>query len=118
VDYLNATVRNAAISRSTDLIIINKPLLTNFGLLRAQFFGLYALYTSIFNFNFAQLRFARFYALFASFSACLAAFSRASSSRAAVRSTAFLAIYFTISCAFSFRVIACCNFLFAAVRYR
>jgi hypothetical protein len=46
--------------RPTDLIIINRPLLTNFGLLRAQFFGLYALYTSLFNFNFAQLCFARF----------------------------------------------------------
>jgi hypothetical protein len=47
-------------SRSIDLIIINRPLLTNFGLLKARFFSLYALYTLLFNFNFAQLFFARF----------------------------------------------------------
>jgi hypothetical protein len=47
-------------SRPIDLIIINRPLLTNFGLLRARFFGLHALYTFFFNFNFAQLFFARF----------------------------------------------------------
>jgi hypothetical protein len=47
-------------SRLIDLIIINRPFLTNFGLLRAQFFGLHALYTLFFNFNFAQLFFARF----------------------------------------------------------
>jgi hypothetical protein len=46
-------------SRPMDLIIINGPLLTNFSLLRARFFGLYALYTPLFNFNFAQLCFAR-----------------------------------------------------------
>jgi hypothetical protein len=59
-----------------------------------------------------------FYALFAFFSVCLAAFSRESSSRAAVRLVAFLAFFFAVFCAFSFRVIACCNFLFAAVRCR
>ena len=47
-------------SQPIDLIIINRPLLTNFGLLRARFFGLHALYTFLFNFNFAQLFFARF----------------------------------------------------------
>jgi hypothetical protein len=47
-------------SRPIDLIIINRPLLTNFGLLRARFFGLHALYTPLFNFNFVQLFFARF----------------------------------------------------------
>jgi hypothetical protein len=47
-------------SRPIDLIIINRPLLTNFGLLRARFFGLHALYALLFNFNFAQLFFARF----------------------------------------------------------
>src|SRR5450755_4411648 len=50
--------------RSTDLIIINKPLLTNFGILKARFFGLHALYTPLFNFNFAQLCFARFLCFF------------------------------------------------------
>jgi hypothetical protein len=55
--------------RPTDLIIINRPLLTNFGLLRARFFGLRALYTSLFNFNFAQLCSARFlYSLYLLFS--------------------------------------------------
>jgi hypothetical protein len=47
-------------SRSIDLTIINRPLLTNFGFLRARFFGLYAFYALLFNFNFAQLFFARF----------------------------------------------------------
>jgi hypothetical protein len=105
-------------SRPIDLIIINQPLLTNFGFLRARFFGLYALYTLLFNFNFAQLFFARFYAFFTSFSACLAAFSRASSSRATIRSAFFLTFFSITSRAFSSRAIACCNFLFAAVRYR
>jgi hypothetical protein len=94
VDYLNATVRNAAVSRSIDLIIINRPLLTNFSLLRAQFL---ACIRSIRLFLFLILRSSAsraFYALFASFSACLAVFSRASSSRAAVRSAAFLAFFF------------------------
>src|SRR5258708_32510513 len=45
--------------RSTNLTIINGPLLTNFGLLRARFFDLYALYTFLFNFNFVYLCFAR-----------------------------------------------------------
>jgi hypothetical protein len=40
-------------SRPIDFIIINRPLLTNFGFLRARFFGLYALYALFFNFNFA-----------------------------------------------------------------
>src|ERR1700733_10653595 len=47
-------------SRPIDLIIINRPLLTNFDLLRARFFSLYTLYALFFNFNFAQLFFARF----------------------------------------------------------
>jgi len=59
-----------------------------------------------------------FYTFFASFSTCLAAFSRVSSSRAAVRLIFFLIFFFIASRAFSFRAIACCNFLFAAVRYR
>jgi hypothetical protein len=59
-----------------------------------------------------------FYTFFASFSACLAAFSRASSSRAAVRSASFLAFFSIASRAFFSRAIACCNFLSAAVRYR
>ena len=44
----------------TDLVIINGPLLTNFDILRARFFGQHALYTSLFSFNFAQLCFTRF----------------------------------------------------------
>jgi hypothetical protein len=40
-------------SRFIDLIIINRPLFTNFSLLRARFFGLHALYALFFNFNFA-----------------------------------------------------------------
>jgi hypothetical protein len=59
-----------------------------------------------------------FYAFFTSFSACLAAFSRASSSRATVRSAFFLAFFSIVSRAFSSRAIACCNFLSTAVRYR
>src|SRR5258708_33120145 len=51
-------------SRSIDFIIINRPLLTNFSLLRARFFGLYAFYALFFNFNFAQLFFARFLCFF------------------------------------------------------
>src|SRR5277367_4921217 len=51
-------------SRPINLIIINRPLLTNFSLLRARFFSLYALYTLLFNFNFAQLFFARFLCFF------------------------------------------------------
>jgi len=65
-------------SRPIDHIIINGPLLTNFNLLRARFFSLHALYTPFFNFNFAQLCFARLLYFLISFSACLAAFSRAS----------------------------------------
>jgi hypothetical protein len=59
-----------------------------------------------------------FYTFFASFFACLAAFSRASSSRAAVRSVSFLTFFSIISRAFSSRAIAYCNFLSAAVHYR
>ena len=47
-------------SRPIDLIIINRPLFTNFSLLRVRFFSLYTLYALLFNFNFAQLFFARF----------------------------------------------------------
>jgi hypothetical protein len=46
--------------RPIDLIIINRPFFINFSLLRARFFGLHALYALFFNFNFAQLFFARF----------------------------------------------------------
>jgi hypothetical protein len=59
-----------------------------------------------------------FYTFFASFFTYLAVFSRASSSRAVVRSAFFLAFFFIASRAFSSRAIACCNFLSAAVRYR
>jgi hypothetical protein len=59
-----------------------------------------------------------FYTFLIFFSACLAAFSRASFSRAAVRSASFLAFFSIISRAFSSRAIAYCNFLSAAVRYR
>jgi hypothetical protein len=59
-----------------------------------------------------------FYAFFASFSTCLATFSRASSSRAAVRSAFFLTFFSIASRVFSSRAIACYNFLFTAVRYR
>jgi hypothetical protein len=59
-----------------------------------------------------------FYAFFTSFSAYLATFSRASSSRAAVRLASFLAFFSIASRVFSSRAIACCNFLSAAVRYR
>jgi hypothetical protein len=55
---------------------------------------------------------------FISFSAYLAAFSRANSSRAAVRSASFLTFFPIVSRAFFSRAIACCNFLFIAVRYR
>jgi hypothetical protein len=58
-----------------------------------------------------------FYAFFASFSAAFAAFSRATSSRAAVRSASFLIFLSTASRAFFSRVIACCSFLSAAVRF-
>src|SRR5271156_2598795 len=47
-------------SRPVNLIIINKPLLTNFSFLRARFFGLYAPYTPFFNFNLAQFCLAYF----------------------------------------------------------
>jgi hypothetical protein len=47
-------------SRLIDLIIINRPLFTNLSLLKTRFFSLHALYTFFFNFNFAQLFFARF----------------------------------------------------------
>jgi hypothetical protein len=83
-------------SRLIDLIIINRPLLTNFGLLRARFFNMYALYVLLFNFNFAKLHLACFLC-FISFSVCFGAFSRASSSRAAVRLTVFLIFFFTVS---------------------
>jgi hypothetical protein len=59
-----------------------------------------------------------FCTFFTFFSTYLAAFSRASSSRATVRSTFFLAFFSIVSRAFSSRAIACCNFLSAAVRYR
>jgi hypothetical protein len=103
--------------RSTNLIIINGPLLANFGSLRARFFSMYAFYALLFNFNFAKLYFARVLC-FAFFSASLAAFSRASSSRAAVRSAVFLTLFFIISRAFPSRVIAYCSLLSAAVRCR
>src|SRR6266481_5713954 len=51
-------------SRLIDLIVINRPLLTNFSPLGARFFGLHALYTPPFNFNFAQLFFARLLCFF------------------------------------------------------
>src|SRR5258708_36234860 len=51
-------------SRPIDLIVINEPLLTNFSFLGARFFSLHALYTSFFNFNFAQLCFARLLCFF------------------------------------------------------
>jgi hypothetical protein len=51
-------------SRPIDLIVINGPLLTNFSLLRTRFFGLHALYAPFFNFNFAQLCFARLLCFF------------------------------------------------------
>src|SRR5258708_6941208 len=54
-------------SRPIYLIIINRPLLTNFSLLRARFFSLHTLYTPLFNFNFAQLFFARFLCFFCLF---------------------------------------------------
>src|SRR5258705_7200429 len=50
--------------RPTDLTVINGPLLTNFSPLRARFFGLHALYAPFFNFNFAQLCFARLLCFF------------------------------------------------------
>jgi hypothetical protein len=50
-------------SRPTDLIIINRPLLTNFGLLRARFFSLHALYTFLFNFNFCAALFRALFVL-------------------------------------------------------
>jgi hypothetical protein len=105
-------------SRFIDLIIINRPLLTNFGFLKARFFGLHALYTFLFNFNFAQLFFARFlyffYLLF-----CLSRNFFASKFFARNRTFSFLSnFFFIISRVFSSRAIACCNFLFAAVRYR
>jgi hypothetical protein len=57
-----------------------------------------------------------FCAFFVSFSAALAAFSRATS-RAAVRSAFFLIFLFAVSRAFSSRAIVCCSFLFAVVRF-
>jgi hypothetical protein len=59
-----------------------------------------------------------FYAFFTFFFTYLAAFSRANSSRAVIRSASFLTFFSTASRAFSSRAIACCNFLSAAVRYR
>jgi hypothetical protein len=59
-----------------------------------------------------------FYIFFTFFSACLTAFSRASSSRVTVRLTSFLAFFSIAFRIFSSRAIACCNFLFTAVRYR
>ena len=103
--------------RSTNLIIINGPLLTNFSSLRARFFSMHAFYALLFNFNFAKLYFARVL-YFTSFSASLAAFSRASSSRAAVRSAVFLTFFFITSRTFLSRVIAYCSFLSVAVRCR
>jgi hypothetical protein len=105
-------------SRPIDLIIINRPLLTNFGLLRARFFGLHALYTFLFNLNFTQLFFARFLC-FLYFLFCLSRSFFASKFFARSRTFSFLLTFFSIAFrAFSFRAIACCNFLFAAVRYR
>jgi hypothetical protein len=104
-------------SRLTDLIIINRPLLTNFNLLRARFFGLHALYTPLFNFNFAQLCFSRVL-YFASFSACLVTFSRASSFARNRTFSCLPEFFFIASRAFPFRVIAYCSFLSTAVRCR
>jgi hypothetical protein len=58
-----------------------------------------------------------FYAFLASFSAAFTAFSRAASSRAAVRSASFLAFFSAASRAFSSRAIACCSFLSVVVRF-
>jgi hypothetical protein len=74
---------------------------------------MYALYTPLFNFDFRSSASRAFCTFFTSFSVCLSA-----SSRAAVRSATFLAFLFTASYVFSARVIACYNFLSAAVRYR
>jgi hypothetical protein len=58
-----------------------------------------------------------FYVFFASFSAAFAAFSRATSSRAAMRSASFLIFLFAASRAFFSRAIVCCSFLSAAVYF-
>jgi hypothetical protein len=58
-----------------------------------------------------------FYAFLASFSAAFTIFSRAASSRAAVRSAFFLAFFSAVSRAFFSRVIACCSFLSAVIRF-
>ena len=105
-------------SRPIDRIIINRPLLTNFGFLRARFFSLHALYTPIFNFNFAKLCFARFLC-FLCLLFCLSRSFFASKFFARSRTFSFLLTFFSIAFrAFSFRAIACCNFLSAAVRCR
>jgi hypothetical protein len=104
--------------RLIDLIIINRPLLTNFGFLRARFFGLHALYALFFNFNFAQLFFARFLC-FLCLLFCLSRSFFASKFFARNRTFNFLSSFFFIaSRVFFSRAIACCNFLFVAVRYR
>jgi hypothetical protein len=88
-------------SRSIALIIINRPLLTNFGLLKARFFDLHALYTSLFNFNFVQLFFARFscflYLLF-----CLSRSFFASKFFARSRTFSFLSsfLFYCLPCLF------------------
>jgi hypothetical protein len=58
-----------------------------------------------------------FYIFLISFSAVFAVFSRAASSRATLRSDSFLAFFSAVSRAFSSRVIACCSFLSAVVRF-
>jgi hypothetical protein len=50
--------------RPTNLTVINGPFLTNFSPLGARFFGLHTLYAPFFNFNFAQLCFARLLCFF------------------------------------------------------
>ena len=59
-----------------------------------------------------------FYTFLTFFLTYFAAFSRVNSSRAAARLIIFLAFFSIASRAFSSRVIAYCNFLSAAVRYR
>jgi hypothetical protein len=58
-----------------------------------------------------------FYTFFTSFSAVPAAFSRAISSRAAVRSVFFLTFLSAACRVFFSRAIACCSFLSAAGRF-
>jgi hypothetical protein len=105
-------------SRLIDLIVINRPLLTNFSPLGARYFGLHALYAP---FSISILRSSAspvFYTFLTSFSAYLATFSRASSSRATAYLIIFSIFFFIISRIFSSSVIAYCNFLSTAARYR